>query len=539
MHSSDIGTMPPAAPLQAAPSQAAPLQAAHSQAVHSQAVNPQAVHSQAATPQTANPQAVHSQTTSVEILADTLLSYGYKVTEANKEMLKLMLENGIPLTKENIQRVNQALKLSQSPDKALFLLQNKQRLTQANAAQLENLVSGQAKITNQLSNLLAAVEQLEDPALASQLKQILAGNGKSTAQKTPGATHSAAEPTAQAPVAQPARATPQQGSSPQSVLAQSPLSGDSTAQANTPALPQGAAKNLPQSPVTTPSSQATTSQTAHNEPQTILQTASQAGSQTAPQPAAKVPGMQSAEQTPTAPQKGGVTAPIPGQRNIATPQSSAALPPAPPQTAPAPVNIPLPQNLLFNLEESTARDITRYLTHLRETLNEVRQALAGRETPDAARVLTEARSTEAQIDFTSQIRNQTYVQIPMFHNGQQTQVNLHVYKDAKKPGGASGDSASALIALETASMGHFETYVQKTSNAIHCQFRPETPEVMQLVRNNIHKLNELLRESGYSLESFSFLPPGEPYTVLDSPKTFDAAPAPSVPEELPRFDKQV
>jgi hypothetical protein len=38
---------------------------------------------------------------------------------------------------------------------------------------------------------------------------------------------------------------------------------------------------------------------------------------------------------------------------------------------------------------------------------------------------------------------------------------LHVYKDNKKEKQSKSGSRSALIALETASLGHFETYVQK------------------------------------------------------------------------------
>ncbi|MCL1862192.1 MAG: hypothetical protein FWF78_01340, partial [Defluviitaleaceae bacterium] len=42
-------------------------------------------------------------------------------------------------------------------------------------------------------------------------------------------------------------------------------------------------------------------------------------------------------------------------------------------------------------------------------------------------------------------------------------------------------------------------------------------EITAAVRNNIHKLEALLRDSGYSLEQFIFLPPGEPYTLVNNP----------------------
>jgi hypothetical protein len=115
-----------------------------------------------------------------------------------------------------------------------------------------------------------------------------------------------------------------------------------------------------------------------------------------------------------------------------------------------------------------------------------------------------------------------FVQLPVFHNGQETQTALHVYRDAKKSAAQGGkSSSSALIALDTLNLGHFETYVQKTSQSVNCQFRLRDKHVEQLVRTHIHELEALLREYRYSLDAFSFLPQGEPYTLLDNPGIFE------------------
>ncbi|MCL1862679.1 MAG: hypothetical protein FWF78_03835, partial [Defluviitaleaceae bacterium] len=276
------------------------------------------------------------------VMSETLLTLGFKNTEENQTMLKLMFENGIPLIKDNILKFNQAMKLTQSSNKALFMLQNDIKLTQANAQQLERLISGQAKITDQLHNLLSSVGQLDDKTLSSQLKQI--------------------------------------------------LTGDASQQIQTP---------------------------------------------------------------------------------------------------------PLPANLQFPLANSTPRSIENYLQSLREALVQIQQHIqqASTPSPSTARVLQEANTLESHIDFTSQIRNQIYVQLPIVYNGEQTLTNLHIYKDAKKSasGGKKKESSSALIALETANLGHFETYVQKTATAVTCQFRLDNDEITAAVRNNIHKLEALLR----------------------------------------------
>jgi hypothetical protein len=261
--------------------------------------------------------------------------------------------------------------------------------------------------------------------------------------------------------------------------------------------------------------------------------------QTVPQP---VQNSETAQQTQspqnitpqnTAPQNTQQTTPQSAQ----TFQPAQTTPSAPPQPAAQTINqeTQIPQNLLFKLADSTPQTIERYFNNLREILQQVQQELAGRETPDTARVSQEARSLETQIDFAAQVKNQIFVQLPLFHDGQQTLTNLHVYKDAKKSAAGSDDS-TALIALETAALGHFETYVRKNSRAIQCQFRLESDAIVSLVRDNIHKLDALLREHNYSLEHFSFLPPGEPYTILSKP---DENPVQNINEEMPHFDKRV
>ncbi|MCL1878540.1 MAG: flagellar hook-length control protein FliK, partial [Defluviitaleaceae bacterium] len=226
---------------------------------------------------------------------------------------------------------------------------------------------------------------------------------------------------------------------------------------------------------------------------------------------------------------------LPKRSNVAqitTPTSDAQAP-----AANSPPTTPLPQKLLFPLENSTPDAIERYFTTLRETLAQITQELVGRETPDVSRVMQEVRTLESQMDFASQIRNQIFVQVPLYHDGRETPLSLHIYKDAKKSGGGGGKTSSALIALDTASLGHFETYVQKNSRAVQCQFRLENDEIAKLVRENIHTLDALLSERGYNLEHFSFLPPGEPYSIINNPSAsheqHDHA------DETAHFDKKV
>ena len=486
--------------------------------------------------------------TQLERITDLLRSYNMKATEENIAMLKNMVENGIPLTKENIQKMNQAMKLTQNAEKALFLMQNNMRLTQANVAQLDGLVSGQFRITNQINHLLAAIDGLADKALVAQLRQILnhVGQGQTGAQssgvQTAGAEYSPQRGemlTQQAQVtvpsqSQPAQATP--GSSapmPETVKQQNTVNQTTagTAQTMQTGVPQHTSiQTTPETGIHT-NTQSVLNEVSNSTPgqSTPLQQGQmnqtptqQTSNATQPQTnQAQMHQMPNAVQTQQQPLSAeqSLLHQQQSQPTATSESSTQATPqPTPPTTSQSPT---LPQNLTFNPFESTPQDIDHFINNLRTALTQIQQQLG--DTPDAARVMQEVRILESHIEFTAQIRDQIFIQLPLSFDGHQTLTSLHVYKDGKKSasGGGSGETSSASIALETAGMGHFETYVQKNARSVHCQFRLENAEIVKTVRDNIHKLDALLKDSNYALDSFTFLPPDEPYTLLDDPKKFD------------------
>ncbi|MCL2187862.1 MAG: flagellar hook-length control protein FliK [Defluviitaleaceae bacterium] len=505
---------------------------------------------------------------SQDVMTEILLNAGLKATQENLAMLKMLMDNGLALTEENISKMNHAMKLTAAaggkpdPAKALFMMQNNIRLTTANAAQLNGLVSGQTQITSQINNILQSIQQIADPALRAELIKVLTtpnpgGNQGGNTATTPSASNimgstaaenTAASATQTAPAGNTqAAATPPQGQPLQAQPMQVSVMPDGTPLPQggaTPAQPAGTAVPLPQGEMTIPQNA-----TPMPAPEGNVQAQPGGATQTANAPAL---GENSAAQTTQqATLQEGQQLPPPttqfttlqANQNAGTPQSTNT-----PQTAtqsavpniPNPPSPPLPEALTFRLLESTPADIDRFLNNLREGLSQVRSLLSDNASPEAARVLREVQTLSNHMDFTSQIRNQLYVQLPLFHHGQETQTTLHVYKDTKKQADGKKDTASALVALDTASLGHFETYIQKNDTSVHCQFRLDTPEIEQLVRDNVHRLEALLRTHNLTLGSFAFATPGKPYTLLDSPALFDAdfAETHHLDDAPPRFDKR-
>jgi len=488
-----------------------------------------------------------------ERLTELLRDYGMKATEENTAMLKMMLEKGIPLTKENVMRMYQAMKLTQSSDKALFMIQNQMRLTQANALQLDGLVNGQTKITDQIRNLLLAINQLEDTTLSAKLKQILNGSEQATHNSKPNEANLVAksliEQTEQQ-TTQPSTVT-KTPISPDNIIPntgkmiQTPQTGqekaliqpkqNETAQASQ--LEQGKAPPQAEQVKITPQTvQGEVAQTAQTKQGEISQ---KVVPETEQGKALKAIQDETTQFTQVGQVKGTHTPQV--QANSGQAQTTQSMQIAQGEVTQPPIQANNSNGLLYRIADSSPQDIDRFLNNLRSALVEIRQTMAGRSGADAMRVFQEARGLESHIEFTSQIRNQLFVQLPLYHNGQETLTSLHIYKDAKKSsgGGSASSAASALIALETASLGHFETYVQKTSRSVHCQFRLDNANVVKAVRANIHKLNKLLSDSNYTLDSFTFLPADKPYTLLDSPKIFESGETASLDDTIQHFNATV
>lgn len=507
-------------------------------------------------------------------LSDILQSYGFKATDKNITMLTLMLENAMPLTRENVMRMNQALKLTDSPEKALFLLLNNIRLTRGNAAQLDGLVDGSIRITGQINSLLSAIADLNDPSLRESLLRILSTvenadmsvgtltQNKNTRTATAAPTEAPGMPSSAGASAPSATSVP---------VTTTPATATPTTAAPAVAAPLTAMPGPTGDGTVLPSPL----QTENAEPPTETANASNTPASSDSEPTATRAGNKNGALLPPLPAEaaeselatGTTEKAIIAQRSAQTAESgstdelfekgsrwqtllahsdeeASALTQSGPGTrthaAKPPEEAPL--RLSFKLAESVPADIDRFFNTLREALRETRQTLTsdGRaETPGADRVLQEIRSLTEHLDFTSQIKNQLFFQLPLYHNGQETHTALHVYKDAKSDRSRGGQTHSALIALDTAQLGHFETYVQKQAQSVTCQFRLRDKTVEQLVRTHIHQLDALLRENKYSLDAFTFLPPGEAYTLLDTPDQLEGGTQENGMQASFTFDRRI
>ena len=103
------------------------------------------------------------------------------------------------------------------------------------------------------------------------------------------------------------------------------------------------------------------------------------------------------------------------------------------------------------------------------------------------------------LDFMNQM-NQTmqYIQLPLKMNGSDATGDLYVYTD-KKSLAAKDGNVSATLHLDMENLGTVDVYAAISSgNKVSTRFYLESDEVIDLIAEHIHELDERLEKRGYS-----------------------------------------
>jgi len=128
-------------------------------------------------------------------------------------------------------------------------------------------------------------------------------------------------------------------------------------------------------------------------------------------------------------------------------------------------------------------------------------------------ILYEIAEIKDSFSFLAHMKNNIFVQIPLIINGEQKTGELYVFKDRNKKNKSSG-SLSALIALDTAYLGRFETYIVKQGNQVNLQFRLENDISESLVKQNIHMLNDAVNAHGLYITGVTYKKITESFSLL-------------------------
>lgn len=120
-------------------------------------------------------------------------------------------------------------------------------------------------------------------------------------------------------------------------------------------------------------------------------------------------------------------------------------------------------------------------------------------------VLKNVEDINKNLDFMTNLKDSTFLQIPLNINNFSTTAELYVFSDKKnKNTNNKKNSGSALLSLNLAYLGKLEAYITKVDNNIGCQFRLKEEETKKLLKENVPLLESYLKEKKLILKEISF-----------------------------------
>ncbi len=453
-------------------------------------------------------------------IMDLLMSLGLKPSPENLKKALALLDNQLPINKDNLQKLNQSMKLlgveigSKEISKATFFLKNDVPITAKNAEAVNNYSNGNTKILNQLENILKSVAQMPDGALKQNLLKALSGETQATTTSQPQSSQSQTAQTTQAPQAQ-------QNTTPQTTA---------TAQiVQTPTAAETIAKTSTETPTIKPEIKPETVSKFIAENPELAKKMSEAIKNN--MPIKDTINLLKAELLKAEPQAQGelketlkqalreIAKDSPEQLKLLeadeffTEEASMKQDTKSVETRRSEIFENIRQKLRFNPENSNPKDIDKFLNELKEKIEAATQELHKNPSASNEKLLKEFTSIKENLEFTNHMKNNVFLQLPIVVHNHPTNGEIFIFNN-KNNQKKSGNANSALVALDTVSMGRFEVYVQKQGRAVHCQFRLRDENVEKLVKANTAKLKDLLGSFNFTLESCSYKKLEEPFTLI-------------------------
>ena len=172
---------------------------------------------------------------------------------------------------------------------------------------------------------------------------------------------------------------------------------------------------------------------------------------------------------------------------------------------------------MFNHNNSNLQNMENFFDEFRKNINDIEKFIASQpKTSENIKLYNELHNIKENIVFNSNIKSNFFFQIPININQNSTNTELFVFKDKNKKKKTNKDSISALIALDTKNIGRIEIFVQKESKSVSLNFKLKDEKMKKLANDNVGDLLKNLEGLNYSIANLTFSTFKEKFKVIDN-----------------------
>lgn len=154
-------------------------------------------------------------------------------------------------------------------------------------------------------------------------------------------------------------------------------------------------------------------------------------------------------------------------------------------------------------------DMNKAISAIKESMNQLPAGI--RET-----AMNIVSNLESNINFINQLNNySSYVQLPLSMFSQNTTGELYMLKRGSKAKKLDPSNLTVLISLDGNHIGRIDTLLSIDKKNISTNFRLENSEVFQILKDNHKTLYNSLLEKGYRLVDFTYRLMDEPINIIN------------------------
>lgn len=170
----------------------------------------------------------------------------------------------------------------------------------------------------------------------------------------------------------------------------------------------------------------------------------------------------------------------------------------------------------FEFKDSSNEELNKFFEDLSIISKNLKHNINNISENNSDTIINNLDNLNKNIDFMSNLKNNMFLQIPININNFSTTAELIIFSNKKnKNNNSKNNSGSALISLNLLYLGKLEVFINKINNDISCQFRLEKDVTKNLVKENIDLLNDYLKDKNFNLKDVTFKDLDESFSLIN------------------------
>ncbi|MCL2873458.1 MAG: flagellar hook-length control protein FliK [Defluviitaleaceae bacterium] len=465
-----------------------------------------------------------------EMLTDALIASGFSTSKENIKLAMMLMEKNLPVNKETLAMIKQAMTLlgADNEARALLLVLNSLEPSVSNIKMLSSYISGDVSLLENIKSISNFIIEVDDPVLKEKLIKILSNNSNLSETKVLadkqtlevnsntniGASTDSIKPTAlnsETLISELTKSINQ-------TIAENKTANVNDMFQNIDKLTEQIINKLPADLSALPDIKEAVKnilqeiKSGYSPEEVFKHVTDTSVSNTKESPTHRIIEGEIVKMLPIGENKVVLGAIL--KNSLETGGSESLIAGSASKTT-----AELAKMLSYDPTNTTNKDLNRYLNELSDKLELIRQVLSDSPQSEATqRLFTEVTTMHENLNFFAHMKNNMFLQLPLNISDHLSNSELYIMKNNKSRSKKNGGLHSALIAIDTAFMGRFEAYVQRDENNVNIQFRTETESVEKLVKGSIQKLITALEQHGYRLDGCMYKRLAEPFTLEDTVK---------------------